>query len=120
MPATLTSARTTLNLNSDQLKIEVAETGDAVVLSLDGELDPHTAPLLDQEVQRLIGLGSTNVVLELSRLRFIDSSGLRVVISSHRGLSAQGGRLALRSPSATVQRLLEITGLVEHIEIAGQ
>ena len=108
-----------MNLNSEQLHIEVDEQADEVVITLDGELDPHTAPLLAREVERLIGQGSTTVVLELSKLRFIDSSGLRVVVSAHRELEAQGGRLSLRSPSATAKRLLEITGLVDHLEIAG-
>lgn len=108
-----------MNLNSEQLHIEVDESGDEVILSLDGELDPHTAPMLAREVERLIGQGSTSVVLELSRLRFIDSSGLRVVISAHRELAEQGGQLSLRSPSPTAKRLLEITGLVDHLEIAG-
>ena len=103
--------------NLDQLRITVEPGDDRDVVHLDGELDPHTAPLLKQEVDRLAEGGSTHVVLDLSRLAFIDSSGLRVVISAHRDMADRGGQLTLRSPSDTAQRLLEITGLVDHITI---
>ena len=106
-----------MSSNLDQLRITVEQSEERVILHLDGELDPHTAPLLKQEVDRLADAGTRDVVLDLSRLAFIDSSGLRVVISAHREMADRGGELTLRSPSDTAQRLLEITGLVDHITI---
>jgi len=105
--------------NLDQLRLRVERGDDQDVVWLDGELDPHTAPLLKSEVDRLAADGSTQIVLDLSNLQFIDSSGLRVVISAHRDMADRGGSLSLRSPSETARRLLEITGLVEHITIVG-
>jgi anti-sigma B factor antagonist len=105
--------------NLDQLRITAEHAEDREILYLDGELDPHTAPLLKQEVDRLAEAGARQIVLDLSRLQFIDSSGLRVVISAHRDIAERGGELTLRSPSETAQRLLEITGLVDHITIVG-
>jgi len=106
--------------NLDQLLITVEQAGEQEILLLDGELDPHTAPLLQEQVDALADQGRLDIVLDLSRLQFIDSSGLRVVISAHRDLGAKGGQLSLRSPSDTAQRLLEITGLVDHITIVGR
>jgi len=97
------------------LTIEVHREGDEATLTLTGELDPHTAPMLTDELETLMGEGVTSVVLVLSDLGFIDSSGLRVVIAADRDLTASGGRLVLRSPSETVRRLLEITGLLDHL-----
>jgi anti-anti-sigma factor len=105
--------------NLDQLRITVERAPERDVVYLDGELDPHTAPLLKQEIDQLADAGSLDVVLDLSRLAFIDSSGLRVVISAHREMADRGGQLTLRSPSETAQRLLEITGLIDHITIVG-
>jgi anti-anti-sigma factor len=105
--------------NLDQLRITIERQEGRDVLHLDGELDPHTAPLLKQQVDELAEAGSLDVVLDMSRLAFIDSSGLRVVISAHREMADRGGQLTLQSPSATAQRLLEITGLVDHIAIVG-
>jgi anti-sigma B factor antagonist len=97
------------------LAIEVHTEGDEATLTLTGELDPHTAPLLAAELEDLAAEGVSSVVLVLSGLGFIDSSGLRVVIAADRDLAERGGRLVLRSPSETVRRLLDITGLLDHL-----
>jgi len=97
------------------LTIEVHREGPAATLTLEGELDPHTAPTLAEEIDTLVAEGVTEVVLVLSGLGFVDSSGLRVIISADRDLAEKGGRLVLRAPSDNVKRLLEITGLLEHL-----
>ena len=100
------------------LTITLEASGPETVLALTGELDPHTAPLLQEQIDAVrSSAGATTVVLELSGLTFIDSSGLRVVISTQKALAADGGRLVLRGPSETARRLLEITGLVDHIAV---
>jgi anti-anti-sigma factor len=108
-----------VNSNLEQLHIQADPIGEPGVLRLEGELDPHTAPLLEREVAALTDQGKVDLVLDLSALQFIDSSGLRVLIAAHRELASRGGSLTLRSPSETAQRLLEITGLVDHITIVG-
>jgi anti-sigma B factor antagonist len=97
------------------LTIEVHREGNEARLTLTGELDPHTAPLLAEELDGLESEGVTSVVLVLSNLGFIDSSGLRVLIAADRDITERGGTLTLRSPSETVRRLLEITGLNDHL-----
>lgn len=103
----------------DPLVIEVSEDDTGAVLVLRGELDPHTAPRLRGEIDRALGAGRVNLVLDLAGLSFIDSSGLRVIISAHKDSSERDGHLVLRSPSPTARRLLDITGLLDHIEISG-
>jgi anti-sigma B factor antagonist len=97
------------------LSIEVHQEGETATLTLVGELDPHTAPLLSDELENLVDEGASTVVLVLAGLGFIDSSGLRVLIAADRDLTERGGTLVLRSPSDTVRRLLEITGLLDHL-----
>lgn len=99
------------------LKIVVSTDGATTVVALTGELDPHTVPMLADELDNAVAAGSTSVALDLGGLTFIDSSGLRVVIATHRQLDESGGRLVLRAPSDTVRRLLELTGLLGHIDI---
>jgi anti-sigma B factor antagonist len=103
----------------EPLIIEASEEGTETVLVLGGELDPHTAPLLRDQIERSLGAGRVNLVLDLAGLSFIDSSGLRVIISAHKDTAERGGHLVLRSPSPTARRLLDITGLLDHIEISG-
>ena len=101
------------------LEVEVAETApDECLLVLRGELDPHTAPLLRDQIDRATAEGSIRtLVLDVGGLRFIDSSGLRVIISAHKEMTARSGRLVLRAPTDTTRRLLDITGLADHITV---
>lgn len=101
------------------LIIEAQQDGDATVLVLRGELDPHTAPRLRDQIDRAFAVGRSDLVLDLAGLTFIDSSGLRVIIGAHKEANEGGGRLVLRSPSQTARRLLDITGLLDHIEVSG-
>jgi anti-anti-sigma factor len=103
----------------DLLTIDVDEQGDRLVLTLRGELDPHTAPQLRSRIDEALANGKVDLVLDLAGVTFIDSSGLRVVLRAHSEAGERNGRLVLRSPSATARRLLDITGLVDHIELDG-
>ena len=83
-------------------------------LALSGELDAHTAPLLADRLAELPD-GDADVVLDIARVEFMDSSGLRVVIDAHQRALDAGRRLVLRHPTSAVQRLLEISGLSDHL-----
>jgi anti-anti-sigma factor len=109
------SSPTTASL--DQLTVLVDPGAAPPTISLAGELDPHTAPLLQREIDRVLDEGGSDLVLDLSQLGFVDSSGLRVLIAAQHQLGEHGGTLVLRAPSETVRRLLEITGLVDHVTI---
>ncbi len=106
-----------MTADSEQLQVEVEERGSEVVLYLDGELDPHTAPVLQNAIDQWAAAGTNRIVLDLRQLRFIDSSGLRVVIGAHRQLLDAGAELVLTNVSPTAGRLLEITGLSSHLAI---
>jgi anti-sigma B factor antagonist len=101
------------------LTIAVRHAGGEIVVALSGELDPHSAPQLQEEIDavRDVGHAGATVVLDLEELSFIDSSGLRVLIAAQKAIDAVGGRLVLRHPSETARRLLEITGLVDHLAV---
>ena len=83
-----------------------------------GELDPHTAPILRSSVDDAVSDATATLVLDVAGLQFIDSSGLRVIISAHKTMDERGGRLVLRAPTDNTRRLLEITGLADHVDLA--
>ncbi len=99
------------------LQVEASDQDGELVLVLHGELDPHTAPLLRDRIDQSLTAATTTLVLDVRGLRFIDSSGLRVIIGAHKEMIGRDGRLVLRAPTDTTRRLLDITGLVDHIEI---
>jgi anti-anti-sigma factor len=94
----------------------LSSAGDALI-ALSGELDISGAPALDQEIETLAGNPDVRrVILDLRRLEFLDSSGLRVVALADRRLSAAGRTLALVAGIESVQRVFEITRLVERLD----
>ncbi len=99
------------------LEVDVSSHDDEVVLVLRGELDPHTAPALREQIDEATLDSTRTLVLDVSGLRFIDSSGLRVIIGAHKDMTARSGRLVLRAPTDTTRRLLDITGLADHIAV---
>lgn len=90
---------------------EVKRDGDRLVLS--GELDAHTAVHLDGEIDKMSD--SDRIVMDVSAVTFVDSSGLRSLITA-RG-DARDRVVELKSPSGSLLRLLEITGLTDSFEI---
>lgn len=88
--------------------------GSRAVLAIRGELDAYTAPGLEEQVSKLMTDGARAIVLDLSETGFLDSSGLRAILTSQRRLNEADGELRLRHASEPVTRLLEITGLSDH------
>jgi anti-sigma B factor antagonist len=99
----------------EQLRIGVRREADRVILSLDGELDMATAELLQQAVEGVGVEGEAMVVLDLQQLQFIDSTGLRGVLSVLEHCRECGWEFAVTPGSQQVQRLLSVTGVAEHL-----
>ena len=86
----------------------VSDGGEAVV-ALTGELDVSCADVLEREVRRLRRAGFDRVVVDLCRVVFVDSSGLRALISLRNTAQREGHRLVLRPGPPRVQRIFDLT-----------
>lgn len=87
------------------------------MLSLRGELDLASAPLLAGEIEGSEVAAAAIVVLDLQNLDFIDSTGLRVLLSAHQRSRERGQEFAITPGSQQVQRLLSITRVDEHLRV---
>lgn len=94
---------------SRQASIQIEEVSPQE-LWVAGELDRATSDRFDEAVLRVI-VGDGPLLLNLSRVRFLDSSGVRSLVKL--GLSMRGRALVLREPSPPVMRVLEMTRLDE-------
>ncbi len=92
------------------LVITRAEHGEVTALRLEGFLDAHTAPDLDQEIRALIEGGRSRIVANLERLDYISSAGLGVFMSHVEALRAGGGDLRLCALVPKVRRVFDIVG----------
>ena len=99
------------------LSLTTDRAGARAVVTIKGELDAYSTPSLEEEASRLLADDISELVLDLSGTRFLDSSGLRAILTAQRRLADRNGRLALRAPSEPVRRLLDITGLTDHFVV---
>jgi anti-anti-sigma factor len=98
---------------ADSLDFEVHDQppDGKVVIDLRGEVDVYNAPRLREELNRQFLAGRTDIVLDVHRLDFVDSTGLGVIIAAAKRAGDIGGHVTLRAPTQAVQRILDLTQL---------
>jgi anti-anti-sigma factor len=101
------------------LEIEASEQNGVAHVLLSGELDLSTVEKVEHELTRLEAAGPATVVLDLSRLTFLDSSGLRLIVSADQRARRDSRRFVVVRGPETVQRVFSITHLDEQIELVG-
>ena len=99
------------------MDVSIAHEQDAAVAMVRGEIDADncgafSASLLDGSSE------ATALVVDLSGLTFIDSSGISELLRISEVAGQRGQRFELREPSPTVRRVLEITGLLSHFGLS--
>ena len=91
--------------------------GDVRVVSLRGELDFEEAPSVSRVLDELRIDGARGVVVDLSDLTFIDSSGISVLVAAGRAAASSGGMLVVAAPGSHVRRVFEIVNLSELVPV---
>jgi anti-sigma B factor antagonist len=93
------------------MNITTATLGDVAVLGVDGRLTASGAPLLRHAVTESIDSGMTRIVVDLSRIEFIDSSGLGALIGGLKSARIAGGDLRIAAAPENVRVVLNLTNL---------
>jgi anti-sigma B factor antagonist len=91
------------------LSMVLHEAGVTPVLQLVGELDISSAPALRERLMQLLAADG-DVIVDLSTLSFMDSSGISVLIVAHKRSAEKSRKLTLRSPRGSVAKVLEVSG----------
>jgi anti-anti-sigma factor len=102
---------TTEELFEDNLSVRVTWDGPLVALSVYGELDMASSGLLVEQLRIAEDSDAEQIVLDLSELEFIDSTGLTTIVAATRRSSENGNRLVGLRAGGQVKRVLEITGI---------
>jgi anti-sigma B factor antagonist len=90
---------------------EERSDGGVHIVNVSGEIHVSTAPSFRDQLNEVIAGGSSMLVLDLSGVEFIDSTGLSVLLNGLRLVNQRHGRLALVCTNPTVMRLFQITSL---------
>ena len=87
------------------------------VVAPTGEIDAVTSPTLGKRLLALAEEGKVALVVDLSKVTFIDSTGIGVLVNTVRQLSNRRGHLVLVCPNERVLRPFEVTGLKDRLAI---
>ncbi|HEY9085269.1 MAG TPA: STAS domain-containing protein [Candidatus Tyrphobacter sp.] len=95
------------------IKVTVRESkGDCSIVDLSGEIDVYTSPKLKDAIGNLIDRGVYNLVINLEKVRYIDSTGLGVLIGGLKRVREHGGSVNLVCTNPQIKKIFDITGLV--------
>jgi len=102
-------------MSQDSLSIDVSATedGHAQLFALGGSLDIATSPTLRAALMEAAERDKHEIVVDLTQLEFLDSTGLGALIGAHKRASEHGGSVRLVTHEGQILRLLRITGLLE-------
>jgi anti-sigma B factor antagonist len=101
------------DMRHDELSIDLkTEEGGSLVFNLRGSLDLATAPTVRAALTEATEKGGHDLIVDLTQLEFLDSTGLGVLIGAHRRAAECGGSFRIIISEGPISRLLNITGLI--------
>ncbi|MBC7305633.1 MAG: STAS domain-containing protein [Dietzia sp.] len=87
--------------------------GDRTVVEVTGEIDVYTAPALREELSSLIDAENTDLVVDLTQVSFMDSTGLGVLVGALKKVRTLGGDLRLVISQEKILKVFRITALTQ-------
>lgn len=95
------------------VNVQFREDGYVIRGDIEGEIDTFTAPILREELEKVQIVEGKHVELDLSKVNYMDSTGLDVFIAFYKKITCENVPLRLVGLSNRLVRLFEITGLSE-------
>jgi len=99
------------------IDVKVSQEGDIAVVSLTGDLDSRTAHSVQERVGKALAK-SPLLALDLSRLNYMSSAGLRVMLLTYRQAQRAGGRMAVVGLSDELRLLMSAVGFLSFFTVA--
>lgn len=88
---------------------------NTLTLFLEGRLDTTTSPQLETELSASLG-GITHLTLDMAKLVYLSSAGLRVILAAQKRMNKQG-KMVVRHVNDTIMEVFEVTGFVDILTI---
>jgi anti-sigma B factor antagonist len=95
------------------LSLSTRSEGDRVVVEVGGEIDVYTAPRLREQLIDLVSGGSYDIVVDMTKVEFLDSTGLGVLVGGLKRVRAHDGSLRLVCTQERILKIFRITGLTK-------
>lgn len=102
-----------------QLAVELDRSGPTLTAYVEGDLDAATAGDLVSPILAGVDAGVNRVCVDMARVTFCDSTGLRALVEVHAAASKGGATVTVQDPPRQVRRVLEVTGVDQVIPVVG-
>lgn len=100
------------------MQVKISSRGSNVIVSLIGELDHHSAQLARTKIDsEIIKVTTKVVIIDFSKVTFMDSSGIGVVVGRYKNLKELNGDLILINLSPQIRRIFEMSGILRQIKV---
>lgn len=98
---------------SGRFECGLSVIGSSVVLTPDGELDIDSVDEFGRQAMKALDMSDLRIVVDLSRMTFLDSTGLNTLARLHASAREHGREILFSQPRLTVRRILGVVGLDE-------
>ena len=101
------------------MKLSIAGKYRTLVAALDGDLDHHSAENLRERIDRELNrTGAVNIAFDFSRVSFMDSSGIGLIMGRYKIVRALGGKVIIYGLSDSVRRIIDMSGVGDFVTTA--
>lgn len=97
--------------------MKIEDKNGLAVCYIEGEIDINTSPGVKKSFDKLISSKTPKIIINLSKVSYVDSSGLATLVEILKNMRSYGGRLRLSDMSSKIKSLFEITKLEKLFEI---
>ena len=101
------------------LSLETRQEDGNTIIEVGGEIDVYTAPKLRDKITELVGNGNYNLVIDMEKVDFLDSTGLGVLVGGLKKVRAHDGSMRLICNQERLLKIFRITGLAKVFVIHG-
>ena len=92
------------------MKIDVTEDGNVRLVAIEGDLDTGTSPEAQERLVRIMDEGSAKMLLDMEKMNYISSAGLRVLLVLAKQSAANGGELRICGLNEMAREVFDISG----------
>ena len=92
------------------MEVKILEQNNETIVVIEGRVDTVTASDLELKVSKIWAQQGITLVFDCENLEYVSSSGLRIILSVHKQVTAKGGKFILRNLSKEVRSVIDLTG----------
>lgn len=98
------------------MHIDIKTENSILIITLEGSIDSKTASEVQQKILEA-SVNSVNVIIDLTKVDFVSSAGLRVLLMVYRQIKAKNGKVILVGVSEEIMEVMSMTGFINFFEI---